>query len=96
MRHDHLKRNQSFCPTVNLDKLWTLVSEQTQKCGWEKTQNKKTGAAPTIDVVQSGYCHVLGKGTLPKQSVLVKATFLSRRVEEKVKSVVEEACVLVA
>ncbi|VCW83783.1 unnamed protein product, partial [Gulo gulo] len=30
MRHYHLKRNQSFCPTVNLDKLWTLVSEQTQ------------------------------------------------------------------
>ncbi|CAO2635216.1 60S ribosomal protein L27a [Lemmus lemmus] len=25
MRHYHLKRNQSFCPTVNLDKLWTLV-----------------------------------------------------------------------
>ncbi|ELK38039.1 60S ribosomal protein L27a [Myotis davidii] len=24
MRHYHLKRNQSFCPTVNLDKLWTL------------------------------------------------------------------------
>ncbi|CAO2632154.1 60S ribosomal protein L27a [Lemmus lemmus] len=25
MRHYHLERNQSFCPTVNLDKLWTLV-----------------------------------------------------------------------
>ncbi|KAK7802025.1 hypothetical protein U0070_022547 [Myodes glareolus] len=30
MRHYHLKRNQSFCPTVNLDKLWTLVTEQTR------------------------------------------------------------------
>jgi hypothetical protein len=29
MRHYHLKRNQSFCPTVNLDKLWTLTSKQT-------------------------------------------------------------------
>ena len=95
MRHYHLKKNQSFCPTVNLDKLWTLVSEQTQKCGWEKTQNKKTGAAPTIDVVQSGYYKVLGKGKLPKQPVIVKAQFFSRRAEEKIKSV-GGACVLVA
>uniref|UniRef100_A0A2K6EFJ9 Large ribosomal subunit protein uL15 n=1 Tax=Propithecus coquereli TaxID=379532 RepID=A0A2K6EFJ9_PROCO len=51
MRHYHLKRNQGFCPTVNLDKLWTLVSEQTQANAAEN----KTGAAPIIDVV-------LGKG----------------------------------
>ncbi|XP_069396112.1 large ribosomal subunit protein uL15-like [Delphinus delphis] len=49
MRHYHLKRNQSFCPTVNLDKLWTLVSEQT---GVNAAKNK-IGAAPIIDVVQS-------------------------------------------
>merc|ERR1712156_273299 len=24
-RHFHYKKNQYFCPTVNLDKLWTLV-----------------------------------------------------------------------
>uniref|UniRef100_A0A8C0LNY3 Large ribosomal subunit protein uL15 n=1 Tax=Canis lupus dingo TaxID=286419 RepID=A0A8C0LNY3_CANLU len=47
MRHYHLKRNQSFCPTVNLDKLWTLVSEQTRV----KAAKNKTGAAPIIDVV---------------------------------------------
>jgi len=27
MRHFHLKRNQYFTPTVNLDNLWSLVSE---------------------------------------------------------------------
>ena len=27
MRHYHLARNQSFCPNVSLDKLWTSVSE---------------------------------------------------------------------
>ena len=47
MRHYHLKRNQSFCPTVNLDKLWILVSEQT----WVSAAKNKTGAAPIIDVV---------------------------------------------
>lgn len=49
MRHYHLKRNQSFCPTVNLDKLWTLVSEQTRI----NAAKNKTGAAPIIDVVRS-------------------------------------------
>ncbi|XP_054999370.1 60S ribosomal protein L27a [Sorex araneus] len=91
MRHYHLKRNQSFCPTVNLDKLWTLVSEQTRV----NAAKNKTGAAPIIDVVRSGYYKVLGKGKLPKQPVIVKAKFFSRRAEEKIKKV-GGACVLVA
>ncbi|KAK7834456.1 hypothetical protein U0070_017642 [Myodes glareolus] len=51
MRHYHLKRSQSFCPTVNLDKLWTLVSEQTQV----NAAKNKTGVSPITDVVRSGY-----------------------------------------
>ncbi|XP_037059245.1 60S ribosomal protein L27a-like [Peromyscus leucopus] len=74
MRHYHLKRNQSFCPMVNLDKLWTLVHEQTRI----SSAKNKTGAAPIIDVVRSGYYKVLGKGKLPKQPVIV-AEELKRR-----------------
>ncbi|KFP29730.1 60S ribosomal protein L27a, partial [Colius striatus] len=91
MRHYHLKRNQKFCPTVNLDKLWTLVSEQT-RLNYAKNE---AGLAPVIDVVRSGYYKVLGKGKLPKQPVIVKAKFFSRRAEEKIKEV-GGACVLVA
>ncbi|XP_069928618.1 large ribosomal subunit protein uL15-like [Oryctolagus cuniculus] len=91
MRHYHLKRNQSYCPAVNLGKLWTLVSEQTQV----NTAKNKTGAAPIIDVVWSGYYKVLGKRKLPKQPVIMKAQFFSRRAEEKIKGV-GGACVLVA
>nr|XP_025730129.1 60S ribosomal protein L27a-like [Callorhinus ursinus] len=91
MRHYHLKRNQSFCPTVNLDKLWTLVSEQTRV----NAAKNKTGAAPIIDVVRSGYYKVLGKGKLPKQPVLMKAKFFSRRAKEKIKGV-GGTCILVA
>ncbi|ELK37892.1 60S ribosomal protein L27a [Myotis davidii] len=90
MRHYHLKRKQSFCPIVNLDKLWTLVSEQT----WGNAAKSKTGAAPIIDVVQSGNYKVLGEGRLPKP-VIVKAKFSSRRAEEKIKGV-GGACVLIA
>ncbi|XP_072693831.1 large ribosomal subunit protein uL15-like [Canis lupus baileyi] len=101
MRHYHLKRNQSkkkkkkrnqsFCPTVNLDKVWTLVSEQTQV----NAAKNKTGAAPIINVVRSGYYKVLGNGKLPKQPVIVNAKFFSRKAEEKIKGV-GGACVLVA
>ncbi|XP_036171198.1 60S ribosomal protein L27a-like [Myotis myotis] len=83
MRHYPLKRNQSFFPAVNLDKLWTLVSEQTQV----NAAKSKTGAAPITDVVRSGYYKVLGKGKLPKQPVIVKATFFSRGAQEKIKGV---------
>jgi large subunit ribosomal protein L27Ae len=38
---------------------------------------------------------VLGKGKLPKQPVIVKAKFFSRRAEEKIKAV-GGACVLMA
>ncbi|XP_052015829.1 60S ribosomal protein L27a-like [Apodemus sylvaticus] len=91
MMHYHLKRNQSFCPTVTLDKLWTLVSEQTRI----NAAKIKSGAAPVMDVVRSGCYKVLGKGKLPQQPVIVKATFSGRRPEEKIKGV-GGACVLVA
>jgi large subunit ribosomal protein L27Ae len=74
-----LKRSKSFKPTVNLDKLWTLVSEQI----WVNSAKIKTGAAPIIDVVRSGYYKVMGKRKLPKLSVITNAKFFSRRPEEK-------------
>merc|ERR1719508_192053 len=80
-------RNQ---PGVNLDKLWSLVSEQTRL----KYAGVK-GKAPVIDVSRAGYCKVLGKGVLPKQPVIVKARFFSRVAEEKIKAV-GGACILTA
>lgn len=46
-------------------------------------------------IVSQGYYKVLGKGKLPKQPVIVKAKFFSRRAEEKIKAV-GGACVLMA
>jgi len=48
MRHFHLTRQKYWCPTINLDRLWTLVSEQTRT--YYKDQTDK---APVIDVVRS-------------------------------------------
>ena len=48
MRHFHLQRNQYHCPTVNLDKIWAIVSEQTLA----KAQASKDKAT-VIDVTKA-------------------------------------------
>ena len=90
MRVFHMQRNWKHCPTVNTDKLWSLVSEQTRKAA-EKSKDK----APVIDVTKSGYFKVLGKGTLPKIPVIVKAKLFSKTAEKRIKEA-GGACVLVA
>merc|ERR1712079_97535 len=81
MRNFHVHPNISIhcMPAVNLDKLWSLVSEQTRT-----KYAGETGKAPVIDVSRAGFFKVLGKGALPKQPVIVKARFFSRRAEEKI------------
>merc|ERR1711935_511345 len=92
MRYFHLQRNKFHCPSINLDTIWTLVSEQTRKKYANATAND---AVPVIDVAGAGYFKVLGKGVLPKQPVIVKAKFFSKTAEEKIKAV-GGACVLTA
>ncbi len=70
--------------------MWSLLSQRTQ----EKYSEEAT-VAPVVNVVRSGYFKVLGKGVLPKQPLIVKAKFFSRKAEEKIKAA-GGACVLVA
>jgi large subunit ribosomal protein L27Ae len=49
MRNYHLRRNSKWCPTINLDKLWTLVSEQTRL----KYKDHPDGKAPVVDIVKA-------------------------------------------
>jgi len=90
MRNFHLIKNGSHCPTVNVDKLWSLVSEQTRKYYADKKDK-----APIIDVVKAGFFKVLGKGQLPEQPVIVKARFFTKQAEEKIKAA-GGVCVLTA
>ena len=47
MRYFHKKGNLYFCPTVNLDKIWTLVGDDVRKA-----HASKTDVAPVIDVTK--------------------------------------------
>lgn len=88
MRHFHYQKNQYHKPTVNVDKLLSLVSKQTLANG---TAEK----LPVIDVTRSGFFKVLGNGPQPSQPVIVKAKFFTRKAEEKIKAA-GGACVLTA
>lgn len=48
MRHFHLTRQKYWCPTINLDKLWSLVSDQTRE-----HYKEKKDVAPVIDCVRA-------------------------------------------
>merc|ERR1712147_284745 len=52
MRHFHKTKNQYFCPVVNLDRLWTLVSSQTRS-EYQKEEVKAKGKVPVIDVTKA-------------------------------------------
>ena len=90
MRVFHYNANMHFRPTINLDRLWTLVPRSV----YEEAQIKKDQAV-MIDVTRFGYHKVLGKGVLPKVPIVVKAKFFSSKAEQRIKAV-GGACVLCA
>jgi hypothetical protein len=49
MRHFHLKRNAYHCPAVNVDLLWSLLSEEDQ-ARTKKEGDSGSGVAPIIDL----------------------------------------------
>ncbi len=50
MRHFHVAKNKIHSPSINLDKIWSLVSEQTRV----KAAAAKAGApVPVVDVTAS-------------------------------------------
>merc|ERR1712083_614407 len=85
-----LHQNREFNPSINIDKLWSLLSANAQK---KYSEAKET--APVIDVTKSGYFKVLGRGRLPNVPMVVKAKEFSTTAERRIKAV-GGACVLVA
>jgi len=61
-------------------KVLKLVSWQAREKAAESS-----GKALVIDVTKHGIFKVLGKGVLPEQPVLVKAKFVSKLAEQKIR-----------
>ncbi|XP_008786699.1 60S ribosomal protein L27a-3-like [Phoenix dactylifera] len=83
MRYFHRLRNKFYCPTVNVDRLWSFVPDDVK----ESAASADGNSAPLIDVTQFGYFKVLGKGMLPPSCpVVVKAKLVSKIAEKKIKA----------
>ncbi|OAG37106.1 60S ribosomal protein L27a [Fonsecaea monophora] len=82
MRHFHLLRNHYWKPSINLDKLWSLIPEETREA---YVSGKKTDTAPVLDLLPLGYSKVLGKGRIPKIPIVVRARWFSKEAERKIK-----------
>jgi large subunit ribosomal protein L27Ae len=91
MRYYHKTQQKFFCPTVNVDKIWTLVSAQTLA----NAKTRTDGKVPVIDCVAAGFHKVLGNGLIPKVPVIVKAKIFSTLAEKKIRAA-GGVCVLIA
>lgn len=78
MRHYREQKCQTACPTVNVDRLWTMMSEEDQ-------QKYSAGSAkPTIDVTRAGIFKVLGHGAELKHAMIVRARYFSKLAREEI------------
>jgi ribosomal protein L15 len=70
-------------PWSLFSQLWSLVPTEQRDA---YLSGKKTDVAPVIDLLPLGYSKVLGKGRLPQIPVVVRARYVSRDAEEKIKA----------
>ena len=68
------ERRQVTCTVLKLD-----------LCQAREKAAESSGKALVIDVTKHGIFKVLGKGVLPEQPVLVKAKFVSKLAEQKIR-----------
>merc|ERR1712080_489059 len=81
MRHYHQNKAAMWRPVVNVDKFATLIpAEQREGLSSSST------VVPVVDTLAAGFGKVLAKGRLPEYPVIVKARYVSRRAEAKIKA----------
>jgi large subunit ribosomal protein L27Ae len=81
MRYFHKMQNGFWKPTINLDKLWSLIPVDKR----EEYLAKKGDKAPVLNLLDYGYAKVLGKGRLPDVPIIVRARYVSAEAEKKIK-----------
>ena len=75
MRYFHKQQNHFWSPIVNLDKLVSLIPEETRA---DYISGKKADTVPVLDLLPLGYSKVLGKGRLPDFPIVVRARWVSK------------------
>lgn len=83
MRNYHVRRNIEYNPTINIDKIWSLIPDE-QRDGF--LQRKSTTEAPVVDVTRFGFFKVLGRGSIPQCPIIIKARYFSSDAEKKLRA----------
>ncbi|KAI9722841.1 MAG: 60S ribosomal protein L27A [Chrysothrix sp. TS-e1954] len=85
MRYFHRVRQHFWKPSVNIEKLWSLVPKEMREKYLSNPSSSPT-KAPVLDLLPLGYAKVLGKGRLPASiPLVVRARYFSRDAEAKIK-----------
>eukprot|EP00344_Euplotes_crassus_P001631 CAMPEP_0196995858 /NCGR_PEP_ID=MMETSP1380-20130617/1881_1 /TAXON_ID=5936 /ORGANISM="Euplotes crassus, Strain CT5" /LENGTH=144 /DNA_ID=CAMNT_0042411657 /DNA_START=16 /DNA_END=450 /DNA_ORIENTATION=+ len=78
MRYFHKTTQKYHCPTINLDKIHTILSKNHLKA--------QPKGAIVIDCLKAGFHKVLGKGNPPNRPLVVRAKYFSKSAEDKIKA----------
>merc|ERR1711942_312369 len=101
MRNYHARARHFHKPYLNVDHIWSLVSEEKREeyrkaCRAAKTPEEKAAVkVPIFNMTNICITKVLGKGKLPSHPLIVKARFFSARAEKKIKAT-GGMCILIA
>ncbi|PNP51698.1 hypothetical protein THARTR1_07695 [Trichoderma harzianum] len=82
MRYFHKQQSHFWKPVINLDKLWSLVPVETREA---YVSGEKKDTVPVLDLLPLGYSKLLGKGRLPEIPLVVRARWVSKLAEQKIK-----------
>ena len=75
MRHFHQKKNAIWMPTINIDQINALLTDE----------QKASKDVPDIDLNKHGFFKILGRGELAR-AMVIKARMCSDKAEARIKS----------
>ena len=82
MRTFHAKKNADLVTSINVDQLWHAAGAAALAQAQDKAN---AGKALVLDVTQKGFHKVLGKGRMPDIPLVVKARYVSKLAEAKIR-----------
>lgn len=91
MNRYHWNKSWKFCPSINVDELWSLVEKNGQ---FEEFEHNAE-VAPVINLKDFGIFKVVGHGKIQQRPIVVKAKYFTPMAEQKIVEVGGQ-CVLIA
>lgn len=79
------KKTKDGDTITNVGNLWALAGEQAYMDAKKRVESNDKKAV-VLDLKEKGYSKVLGKGTLPKIPLIVRAQFVSKSAERKIRA----------